>query len=302
MISTDRILVATGGERGASWAVVRIARHWLLVPGVVLSSHFYARFNALGGALGGFGRSLHLLRARAVAYGERPLRDFADAGVMGAWPALSYELPAIAQDVLGETFFAEAVLTVSLLALALAITAATAGGIAGRASAFVVVMATLFASTKLCGYSSAGLCGRRGAVRSLRAAANAGTCGAARRLVDDCVPLPPRLPRVLAAPVAILILSGTRGWREALDRLAVYAQPSPATRRSCLLDSSLRRPWFVSRNGSRTGGTGSQPHDVSVAAVCSRAGRPWRIPFGRGQRDCVSHDLSVAIPIVAVLR
>ena len=136
-------------------AVVRIARHWLLVPGVVFVVRISMRFNALGGALGGFDGDhfIYYLGARAVAYGERPLRDFADAGVMGAWPALSYELPAIAQDVLGETFFAEAVLTVSLLALALAITAATAGGIAGRASAFVVVMATLFASTKLCGYS-----------------------------------------------------------------------------------------------------------------------------------------------------
>jgi len=140
---------------GFRQAIARAARHALVVPIAIFLLAFLYRFNALGGALGGFDGDhfIYYLGASAVAHGERPLRDFADAGVMGAWPALTYELPALAQRVIGETFFAEAVFTVGLLAFALALTARTATELSGRAPAVIATIATLFASTKLYGYS-----------------------------------------------------------------------------------------------------------------------------------------------------
>jgi hypothetical protein len=206
--------------------IIGAARHWLLVPCVIFVLAFLYRFNALGGALGGFDGDhfIYYLGARAVAHGERPLRDFADAGVMGAWPALTYELPAIAQRLLGETFFAEAIFSVSLVALALAVTAATAAGLAGRLGAFVATMATLFASTKLYGYSKVLVFAVAAAlfVRYVRQptrgrAVHLGVWSAIAFLFrhDFLV--------YLAAPVLIVIVVGTPRWRDALDRLAVYA-------------------------------------------------------------------------------
>ena len=81
-------------SRVAGFAWFRLA----LALGVFAFSFLY-RFNAMGGALGGFDTDhfqFHL-GAKAVSHGERTLRDFADAGLQGAWPALTYELPALAQ-------------------------------------------------------------------------------------------------------------------------------------------------------------------------------------------------------------
>jgi hypothetical protein len=286
-------------------AVVRTARHWLLVPCVVFVIAFLYRFNALGGALGGFDGDhfIYYLGARAVAHGERPLRDFPDAGVMGAWPALSYELPAIAQRVLGETFFAEAVFTVSLLALALAVTAATAGGLAGRASAFVVTMATLFASTKLYGYSKVLVFAVAAAlfVRYVRQPTRA---RAVQLGVWSAIAFLFRHDYLvyLAPPVAILILLGTRGWREALDRLAVYAAtvvlllagPVFSIHHYVGLDSYLATARaLVEQEANRTTFRWPQfgPEPGGLGAFFSNEGNA--IAF--------LYDLSVAIPIVALL-
>ena len=286
-------------------AVVRTARHWLLLPCVVFVIAFLYRFNALGGALGGFDGDhfIYYLGARAVAHGERPLRDFADAGVMGAWPALSYELPAIAQRVLGETFFAEAVFTVSLLALALAVTAATAGGIGGWASAFVVTMATLFASTKLYGYSKVLVFAVAAAlfVRYVRQP----TRGRAVQLgVWSAIAFLFRHDYLvyLACPVAIVILSGARGWREALDRLAVYsatvvlllAGPIYSIHHYVGLGSYLATARaLVAQEANRTTFRWPQfgPEPGGLGAFLSNEGNA--IAF--------LYDLSVAIPIVALL-
>ena len=72
------------------------------------------RFNTLGGALGGFDNDhfLQLALAKQVEAGEQPLRDFLDA-VQGARPALTYELSALAQRVLGDNLRSEAMLTVA---------------------------------------------------------------------------------------------------------------------------------------------------------------------------------------------
>jgi hypothetical protein len=286
-------------------AIVRVGRHWLVVPCVIFVLAFLYRFNALGGALGGFDGDhfIYYLGARAVAHGERPLRDFADAGVMGAWPALTYELPAIAQRMIGETFLAEAIFTVSLVALALAVTAATAGGIAGRLGAFVVTIATLFASTKLYGYSKVLVFAAAAALlvhyvrQPTRArAVQLGVWSAVAFLFrhDFLV--------YLAAPVFIVILVGTARWRDGLDRLAVYV----ATVAALLVLPVYSIHHYV--------GIGSYL-ETARALVAQEANRTtFRWPqFGpvsggfseflgdEGNAIAFLYDLSVAIPIVALL-
>jgi hypothetical protein len=80
---------------------------------------FVYRFNGLDGSLGGFTNDqfADLARAEMLLRGEQPLRDFADAELRGAWPALSYALPAWAQQLGGRTLLPEAYLTVGALAL-----------------------------------------------------------------------------------------------------------------------------------------------------------------------------------------
>ena len=89
---------------------------------VIAAVAFVFRFNTLGGTLGGFDNDefAHLLRSQALLRGEQPLRDFADAELRGAWPALSYAVPAWAQQVWGRTLLAEAYLTAGALAVAYA--------------------------------------------------------------------------------------------------------------------------------------------------------------------------------------
>ena len=108
----------------------------------------------MGGALGGFDGDhfMYHLGAKAVAHGERTLRDFADAGLRGAWPALTYELPGLAQRWGGEGLLSEAVFVIGMLALSLVVLFVTAAGLTGSFSALVVTVLTLFASTRLYGY------------------------------------------------------------------------------------------------------------------------------------------------------
>jgi hypothetical protein len=206
-------------------AALRTLRHPLTIPIVVFVLAFLYRFNALGGSLGGFDGDhfIYYLGAKAVAHGERPLRDFADAGVMGAWPALSYELPALAQRILGETFFAEAVFSVGLLAFALAVTARTAAALSGKLSAVIVTVATLCASTKLYGYSKV-LVFAVAAALFVRYVKQPTRARAIELAVWSAVAFLFRHDFLiyLAVPVAIVILGSTR-WRDAVDRLLVYA-------------------------------------------------------------------------------
>jgi hypothetical protein len=285
--------------------MIHAGRHWLLVPCLIFVLAFLYRFNALGGALGGFDGDhfIYYLGARAVAHGERPLRDFADAGVMGAWPALSYELPAIAQRMLGQTFFAEAIYTVALLAFALAVTAATAGGLAGRVGAFVVTLATLFASTKLYGYSKV-LVFAIAAALFVHYVRQPSRVRAVQLGVWSAVAFLFRHDYLvyLLAPVAMLIMLGTPKWREALDRFAVYA----ATVAVLLIGPVYSIQHYV--------GVGAYL-ETARALVAQEANRTtFRWPqFGpapggpgsflaeEGNAMAFLYDLSVAIPIVALL-
>jgi hypothetical protein len=85
---------------------------------------FTYRFNALGGTLGGFDNDeyIHLMRSTAILHGDQPLRDFRDGELRGAWPSLSYAVPAWAQWMAGENMLAEAYLTVGALTVAYVLT------------------------------------------------------------------------------------------------------------------------------------------------------------------------------------
>ena len=84
---------------------------------------FVFRFNTLGGSLGGFDNDhfIYLIRTDMLLAGEQPLRDFADAELRGAWPALTYAVSAWAQQIGGRTLLPEAYLSAGALALASAI-------------------------------------------------------------------------------------------------------------------------------------------------------------------------------------
>ena len=208
---------------------------------------------------------------------------------MGAWPALTYELPALAQRVLGETFFAEAVFTVGLLAFALALTARTATELSGRASAVIVTIATLFASTKLYGYSkvlvfavAAALFLRYVRQPTRARAAQLGAWSAVAFLFRHDFLI------YLAPPVAILMLLGTPRWREAFDRLLVYAghgraaaRRYPSTRFSTTSASariSKRRARSSPRRptGRRSAGRTSGLRPAASGRFCSRKATRWR--------------------------
>lgn len=286
-------------------AIVRVGRHWLLVPCVTVVLAFLYRFNALGGALGGLDGDhfIYYLGARAVARGERPLRDFADAGVMGAWPALSYELPGLAQRIGGETFLSEAIFSVALIALALAVTASTAASLAGRWSAFAVTIATLFASTKLYGYSkvlvfavAAALFVHYARQPTRARAVQLGAWSAVAFLFrhDYLV--------YLAVPVSILIVFGASRWRDGFARLGVYA----ATVAALLAAPVYSIQHYV--------GIGSylETARALVAQEANRTTFRWPqfgpSPGGLGsllsdERNAIAwlYDLSIAIPLLALL-
>jgi hypothetical protein len=86
---------------------------------VLAIAAFIYRFNALDGSLGGFTNDQFavLIRADMLLRGEQPLRDFADAELRGAWPSLSYAVPAWAQQLGGRTLLPEAYLTIGAIAL-----------------------------------------------------------------------------------------------------------------------------------------------------------------------------------------
>ena len=197
----------------------------VMTVAVFLFAFFY-RFNAMGGALGGFDGDhfMYYLSAQRVLHGEQPLRDFADLGLQGAWPALTYELPALAYRIGGETFLTEAVFTIGMVALSLSMLFVSATALAGPASALTVTFATLFLGVKLYGYTK--VLAFSGAVllsvyyawrpSSRRVALLAVWSAVAFLLRHDFLVY-------LGPPIAVLVL-GARGipWRERFGRLLVY--------------------------------------------------------------------------------
>jgi hypothetical protein len=85
--------------------------------GVALLS-FLFRFNTLGGSFGGFANDEFgvLTGVDMVLAGQQPLRDFAEPQLRGAWPSLTYEVPALAQRIWGRTLLVYACVTLGVLA------------------------------------------------------------------------------------------------------------------------------------------------------------------------------------------
>jgi len=144
--------VATNAAQGAADAAR--ARRFAVLTASVFAFAFVYRFNALGGALGGFDDDhfLYYLRARAVVHGELPMRDFFDAGLQGAWPALTYELSALFQRLTGETLLGEALLSVGAIALTVAIIFRVSARLTSTWPALAVALLTLFVGAKLYAY------------------------------------------------------------------------------------------------------------------------------------------------------
>lgn len=112
----------TVGWSAAWWTRWRVGAAALAAITVALIA-FVFRFNALSGNLGGFDNDhfAHLMRADMLLHDLWPLRDFADAELRGAWPSLSYAVPAWAQQIGGRTLLPEAYLTIGALAVSHAI-------------------------------------------------------------------------------------------------------------------------------------------------------------------------------------
>ena len=121
---------------------------------LVFVGAFTYRFNALLGSLSGFDGDhfIFYLGSTRVLRGERPLRDFVDAGLQGAWPALTYELSALAQWLGGETLLSEAVLCVGAVAFSATLLFRAAASVAGVWASVVVTLLSVATSTRLYGY------------------------------------------------------------------------------------------------------------------------------------------------------
>jgi len=120
----------------------------ILVALAIATLAFLVRFNALGGALGGFDNDefFILTRADAILDGEQPLRDFSDAELRAVWPSLSYQIPAWAEQVWGRTLLVYARLVCGALALCAVIVFLAARAIAGGWMVPVLAALTVIAS------------------------------------------------------------------------------------------------------------------------------------------------------------
>jgi len=120
----------------------------------VFAIAFLYRFNALLGSLGGFDGDhfIYFVGSTGVLRGERPLRDFVDAGLQGAWPALTYELPALAMRLGGESLRSEALLCVGAIAVSATLLFRSAASLAGPWPSLVMTILSIAAGTRLYGY------------------------------------------------------------------------------------------------------------------------------------------------------
>ena len=219
------------GWRGRPTRAVRAAgatpaRVTYALTAAVFCFAFLYRYNALGGSLGGFDGDhfMYYVGTQHIALGERPLRDFADGGLQGAWPALTYELPALAQRLGGPTLLSEAILTVGAVAFALTLLFRSAAGVAGVVPALVVTILSLFAGAKLYGFHKV-LVFSVAVALLLRYARQPTTVRAALLAAWSAVAFLFRHDYLvyLAPAVALLMLAlPSRTWNEKSKRLLVY--------------------------------------------------------------------------------
>ncbi len=194
---------------------------------VVGAVSFIFRFNTLGGALGGFDNDhfIYLTRTDMLLWGEQPLRDFVDAELRGAWPAMSYLASAWAQQIGGRTLLPEAYLCAGALAVAsavvflLALDFSKQWVIAALAAATTVAMVP-----KLYNYPK--VLGLTAAVFALRLAV--ASPSTARLAALAFVTVLVSLFRhdlglyVGAATLVALVLRDPAQWRQLIRHLAIY--------------------------------------------------------------------------------
>lgn len=201
---------------------------------------FVYRFNSLGGTLGGFDNDhfAHLMRAEMLLRGEQPLRDFADAELRGAWPALSYAVPAWAQQIGGRTLLADAYLTVGAIALAHAMVFLLALDLSKRWSmAFLAAAVAVATTPKLYNYPKVLML----ALGALALGAVASNPSTPRLALAAVVTAAATLFRhdygvyVAAGIVAALVARAAPAWPAVARTVGVYAALSAI----CLLPSAV---------------------------------------------------------------
>jgi hypothetical protein len=109
------------------------------------------RFNTLGGTFGGFDNDhfVSFAYAKEVQAGARPLRDYDDLGLQGAWPPLAFVVSALGQAWLGNTLRSEAIVTIGSLAVAAAATFVAAALVAPVGWAALATALTIFVAPTL---------------------------------------------------------------------------------------------------------------------------------------------------------
>lgn len=226
------------------WRVWRVAAAVCaaLTIGVVA---FAYRFNTLGGAIGGFDNDhfIYLMRTDLVLRGEQPLRDFVDAELRGAWPALTYSVSAWAQKIGGRTLLPEAYLSAGALAAAHAVVFLLALDFSKRWSVALLAAAAAIATTpKLYNYPKVlmltlGVWAVRAVVLSPTvprlAAAAAVTVAATLFRHDQGI-------YIAAAMVAALVVRDAGRWSAMGRTVGVYGGLTVA----CLLPSALWVQWY----------------------------------------------------------
>ena len=201
---------------------------------------FAYRFNTLGGTLGGFDNDhfIYLMRTDLLLRGEQPLRDFVDAELRGAWPALTYAVSAWAQRIGGRTLLPEAYLTVGALAAAHVVVLLLALDFSKRWSvALLAAVVAITTTPKLYNYPKVlmlalGVWALRAAVLSpsvVRLAAAAAVTAAATLFRHDYAIY------LAAAMIAALVVREAGRWAAAARAVGIYS----ALTTVCLLPSAL---------------------------------------------------------------
>jgi hypothetical protein len=219
----------------------------LLLALLLASFAFLFRFNALGGSLGGFDNDEFqmLTRVDLLFAGEQPLRDFADGDLRGVWPALSYEVPALAQRIWGRNLLVHAFLTLTALALCAGI---------------VFVFARHLSSSWVCAFLAAGVVMASGAKAYNYTKVLALTVAAVAVYASISAPTVARLGALAAwtviaalfrhdygvyvavAVIAGLVASEPRAWNVLLRRVATYVG-------WCLVFSAPSLLWLAFHGG-----------------------------------------------------
>lgn len=261
---------------------------------------FVLRFNTLGGALGGFDNDhfIYLVRTDMLLDGAQPLRDFVDAELRGAWPALTYEVSAWAQQLGGHTLLSEAYLTVGLLALGHALVFLLALDLSKRWSVALLAAALAIATfPKLYNYYKVlGLVLGAWSLRAMVLNPSIVRLGLAAVVTAAAVLFRHDLGIYVAgAIVAALVARDAARWRLAVRHVAIYG----AFTAICLLPSAV---WVQTYEGIP-----QYVHDVSSTVEVTRAREnltlpPFELssPFGHDNMELVTYYVFWAVPVIAL--